>query len=390
MKDHTGGGRGGLVGAGLALALGLSLATPAMAGERHWDDGSWQDPRDGWSWEDKGPPEAKPAAQGLVAPLLGLAVDDRQRVYVSQSFAGILSKVGRDGSTIDVATEPGFAVTGVDVGRRGTVTYLVTRTDPTAPLAGLVKRINGKGQVKTLADVAKYEVDVNPDQFQSYGFQGLSAECAAQVPAAVGGGDPYPGLIDSNAYAVAVLPNGGVVVADAGGNDLVHVSRRGEVRTLAVLPPRPVTVTDDIRQALGLPECTVGFVFNLEPVPTDVEVGPDGMLYVSSLPGGPEDGSLGARGAVFRVNPWNGRVKEVATGFAGAVDLAVDDDGTIYVAEMFGGRITKVGHHGTWTVADVDAPGAVEYVKGKLYVTVGNGFPSFGQPVASVVRIKVD
>ncbi len=380
---------------GLALALGLSMATPVAAGDRNrddgsWDDESWQDSRHGGSWEDKDPPEAKPLAQGLVAPLLGLAVGDRKRVYVSQTFAGILTTISRNGSPSTVVTEPDLGVTGIDVGRRGTVTYLVTRTDPTGPLVGLVKRINGDGQVKTLADVAQYEAGFNPDQFQSYGFQGLSAACAAQVSAAVGGGNSYLGQIDSNAYAVAVLPKGGVVVADAGGNTLVRVSRSGEVSTLAVLPPRPVTVTDDIRKALALPECTVGFVYNLEPVPTDVEVGPDGMLYVSSLPGGPEDGSLGARGAVFRVNPWDGGVKEIATGFVGAVDLAVDDDGTIYVAEMFGGRITKVGHHGNRTVADVDAPGAVEYANGTLYVTAGNGFLAFGQPLASVVRITVD
>ena len=54
------------------------------------------------------------------------------------------------------------------------------------------------------------------------------------------------------------------------------------------------------------PACVVGEEYAFEPVPTDVEFGPDGWLYVSSLPGGPEDASLGARGAVFRVNPWTG------------------------------------------------------------------------------------
>ena len=37
--------------------------------------------------------------------------------------------------------------------------------------------------------------------------------------------------------------------------------------------------------------------------------GPDGRLYVTSLPGGPEDPSLGARGAIFRVTPSTGSAK---------------------------------------------------------------------------------
>jgi len=139
----------------------------------------------------------------------------------------------------------------------------------------------------------------------------------------------------------------------------------------------------------GVPGCALDKTYNFEPVPTDVEVGPDGMLYVSSLPGGPEDASFGARGAVFRVNPWNGNVKEIASGFLGAVDLAVDDECTIYVAELFGNAITKVGRHGNQKVADVDGPGAVEYANGRLYVTAGNGFPNFGQPLARVVTIRV-
>ena len=186
------------------------------------------------------------------------------------------------------------------------------------------------------------------------------------------------------------------MVADAGGNTLVRVSPSGEVSTLAVLPPRPLTVTPEIAAGVPVPTCTVGFDYNFEPVPTDVEVGPDGMLYVSSLPGGPEGASLGARGAVFRVNPWNGNVKEIATGFLGAVDLALDDDGRIYVAEMFGGKITKIGLHGNRTVAELPFPGALEYANGKLYATTSDNFllPPTDPPgppvVASVVRFKVD
>ena len=49
-------------------------------------------------------------------------------------------------------------------------------------------------------------------------------------------------------------------------------------------------------------------------MPTDIEVGPDGKLYVTSLPGGPEDGTLGANGRVLQVKPASGKVKTLVGG----------------------------------------------------------------------------
>ena len=369
----------------------MPLAGPVMAGDRgarddgSWDDESWQDSRHDRSSVDADAPAAKTLVDGLDAPALGLAVGSRKTVYVSQTFAGILTKVDRNGTRTDVASPEPDGITGVDVGSRNRVTYLT---------GGWVKRLKPNGETKTLNSISlgDYEAANNPDLGNGHAYQGLDSNCiplvAAAIPDDPGKGHEYPGQVDSNPYAVPVLPHGGVVVADAGANALVRVSRDGAVSTIAVLPPRPLEV-DASMVAGGLPPCSLGKTYNFEPVPTDVEVGPDGMLYVSSLPGGPEDSSFGARGGVFRVNPWNGHVKEIATGFLGAVDLAVDDDGTVYVAELFGNAITKVGHHGNQKVADVDSPGAVELANGKLYVTVGNGFPNFGQPLASVVSLRL-
>ena len=94
--------------------------------------------------------------------------------------------------------------------------------------------------------------------------------------------------------------------------------------------------------ALGLPDCVVGVTYAFESVPTDVEVGRDGSLYVTTLPGGPESPVLGARGAVWKVNPWTGHARKVAGGFLGATNLAIGKHGTIYVAELFAGQISVV------------------------------------------------
>jgi hypothetical protein len=131
-------------------------------------------------------------------------------------------------------------------------------------------------------------------------------------------------------------------------------------------------VTAEAAAANQLPDCVVGTTFIAEPVPTDVELGPNGQLYVSTLPGGPEDPSLGARGSVYRINPWSGRVRQVATGFAGAVNLAVSPSGTIYVSELFGNQVSKVvGDHGV-PVASVPSPSGLEWSHGKLYAAINS------------------
>jgi len=52
-------------------------------------------------------------------------------------------------------------------------------------------------------------------------------------------------------------------------------------RTVAVLPGVPQRITPSAAIQNGLPLCTAGRIYTSEPVPTDVEVGPDGFWYVS-------------------------------------------------------------------------------------------------------------
>jgi len=101
-----------------------------------------------------------------------------------------------------------------------------------------------------------------------------------------------------------------------------------------------------------------------------------GPLYVSLLPGGPEDPSLGARGAVYRVDPQTGVGQKLAGGFAGATNLAVGGDGTIYVSELFADEIAVVRGGTTVDTIPLSQPGAVEYADGVLYASTdvfGNG-----------------
>jgi len=308
-----------------------------------------------------------PLATGFAGPL-SIAVGGDGNVYVGQSFSGVLTRVAPDGTRTDLFSAPGAGIEGVSV-RGGKVTFTETVFPEEGPsTSGLLKRRFAGGFVKTLADLHAYEATSNPDQHQTYGFRFLSDDCAAQLPAEIGPAK-YTGLVDSHPYGTAVLPNGDTYVAEAGGNAILRVSDDGHISTVAVLPAIPFLVTAEAAGGLGLPECTIGKRYWYEPVPTDVEVGRDGSLYVTSLPGGPEDPSLGARGSVMRIDPQSGHVRTIAKGFLGATNVAVSFGGKVFVAELFGGQVSTVSHGAAVPVAEIAEPAGLEWKQGKLFVS---------------------
>ena len=115
--------------------------------------------------------------------------------------------------------------------------------------------------------------------------------------------------------------------------------------------------------------------YNFEPVPTDVEIGKNGDLYVTTLPGGPENPSFPPRGRVWKVDPKSGEVTQLVGGLAGATNLAIGKHGTIYVTELFGGRVSQIRRGHVTPVLDLPNPAAIEYADGKLYV----GYNVFGE-----------
>jgi len=367
--------------------VALAGATPASAGQ---ESGHGDEAGDG-----TGTPVT--LAEGLLGPL-SLEVGRHNTVYVSQNFAGELTRVDRDGTTATIASAPGDEISAVTA-RKGTVYYARVAQDHSA---ASLRSIAPDGTDTQLADIWAYENAANPDQSNSYGFVDLDPACAAQfdptrppfIPAT------YMGVVDTHPYSSLALWNG-VYVADAGGNSILHIDWDGTVSTTAVLPPSdPITIDAAMIADTGFPACAAGLDYRFEPVPTDVELGPDGWLYVTSLPGGPEDASLGARGSVYRVDPDSGDVELVATGFVGATGLAVSqDDGTIYVAELFGGAdgtgqvsVLDPGSDTPSALVAISQPAAIELRHGALYLTTdaftpdANGAPT---PVGKLVRIPL-
>lgn len=328
-------------------------------------------------------------ASGLLSPL-SAAVGEDGTAYVSSNFAGQILKIRPGRSPKVVYTDPnGYEVGGLSV-HDGVVTFVVTRSNRETfeNTGSWLKRLYPSGKVKTVADLHAYETKRNPDGDTSYGFRDGDAECDAKWPAEFGAPAAYKGGIDSHPYATAIK-KGITYVADAGGNSVLSVSSSGRVKTVATLPGIPYTFTPEVVAGFGLDPCFEDRTYYFEGVPTDVENGPDGRLYVSSLPGGPEGPELGSRGSVFRIDAQTGHMKQVADGFLGATGIAVSPRGTIYVAEMFGNKITAVRHGNRSTLASPETPGAVEWTKWGVVATTNvlSGTDGSSAPAGELVNL---
>jgi hypothetical protein len=310
---------------------------------------------------------------GYVAPLQ-FAVDGKQ-IYVADSAQSLLFRLGSShpiakGPTPSKNPEESGDLAGVDA-RHGRIAYTTTRADHRNTYLTVLQ--DGRKVLK--ANLGAYERWRNPDQRTAYGVEEtakLSDACKAdlrknKVPIS------YTGGKDSHPYAVAGLSDGSWLVADAGGNDILRVSRQGRISTFAVLPAQPVQITSELATMLHAPGC-VGITYRFESVPTDVEVR-NGHVYATTLPGG-----AGGLGSVYELGRHQEPVR-IAGGFVQATNLAVSPSGRIYVVELGVGIFTP-GADGPRKVVDLANVAAVEWANGHLYASTAPVAASEGKDMA--------
>jgi hypothetical protein len=346
---------------GLTLLLGLGLLGPPPAGARP---------------SNAGDPEIKVIAEGLSEPR-GITFGRHGELYVAEAGAGgegpctahpILGEAcfGKTGAITRIGWKDGERVLkrlpsiaseieglgphdlSVDGNRITTTTGLAGTPELRAQfgrkavkslghlLTAKTKRYHrGRvGRPESIADLVAYEGEENPDG----------------------------GAIDSNPFGL--LSQGRrTYVADAGANDLLEVSKNGDIRTVAVFPDRLVDVG--------------GQQIPMNAVPTTVVKGPGGDLYVGELTGFPFPIG-GAR--IYRVE--RGEEPEIyAEGFTNIIDIAFGRDKSLYVLEIAHnslladnpeGALIKVDRNGDREVL-VDGlffPGGLVLGKrGEIYVT---------------------
>ncbi len=320
----------------------------------------------------------EPLITDLAGPL-GLSVGTNGTVYVTEAFGpGRLIALDKHGDTRVRVAAPGTELAGVDATGTGRVVYTQTVYDDDGhPVDAVLAVVDNAGKTRTLASLQAFEERYNPDSINTYGLIGSDNQACIEAVEEIGFPPVYDGIIESHPYAVAI-DGPGYVVADAAGNTILEVSNSGKVKTLAVLPAIPQVISEAAAIENGVAPCA-GETFAGEPVPTDVEIGPGGNVYVSLLPGFPENPGAGQ---VWMINRKTKAMTLVATGLVTPVDIAVGRNGTIYVAELFASQISKIQGGVVSHYATLDTPGAIEIDRrGTLYATSG----VFG--AGSVVRL---
>lgn len=254
----------------------------------------------------------KPVVTGLESPR-GVATYDGKVVYsvgdgsVYEAWAYSTNKGIRKLGQVQGGFPPA-----IDTNKRG-VTYALTGGggpgESLPPGAATLYRLRpGKSPV-VVAEIGKYQA-TDPDPFD-----------LEDVPT------------DTNPYGLAALSDGTVLVADAGGNDLLKVWPNGKIKTVARLKPRLVTAPPEFG----------GQDVMAEAVATSVTVGSDGYYYVGELRGFPatagtsqiwriKPGSVGA--VCDPENPSKGNCKRYADGYTSIVDLAAGSRGKLAVVEL--------------------------------------------------------
>jgi hypothetical protein len=284
---------------GAALALAVAGAAPAVA--RH---GSGHDGGHDGGHGSHGTGVLEQVVTGLDGPR-GVDALGHGRTLVTETdgtFSLVVERHGHDPQVIELGQVPTSFAPAIALGRHGWVYVLTGGAEPGEPTAEnaatLFKWRRGWDAPEEVVDIAAYQA-TDPDPYDLEDFPE-----------------------DSNPFGLAALRDGSLLVADAAGNDLLHVwPRHRHIETVARLKPRTVEVPE------GLPDA--GTMIPAEAVATSVTVGKDGAWYVGELRGYP---ATPGTSEIWRIrpgttdavcdpeHPW-GECSRYADGLTSIVDL---------------------------------------------------------------------
>jgi hypothetical protein len=173
----------------------------------------------------------------------------------------------------------------------------------------------------------------------------LAAFAAAnpQNPATLGGPPGAESTYDSDPYDI-VRYRHGYAIADAAANDVLWLSPAGRLSVLTRLPTVPTPFS--------------GTTIDAQAVPTSLAVGPDGALYIGTLPGFP---GLPGTSRVYRLVP--GQAPTIAVnGLTMVTSIAFDHEGRLLALEYnTGGLLAPPTTPGALVQVDL-ATGAISTV----------------------------
>lgn len=318
--------------------------------------------------------------------------------YVAESDAARVTRVRRSNGNKRVVVKNIPIAQGVtSVGGKLYLAAGESEPDGTNPGASVGSKLyvaKPFAKRKTFADPYAFELKYNPDNQTQFDDKGVPLDAVS---------NPY--------FVIERKGPGFLLMAAAGGNDVLAVSKHGKLSTFFV-PPAVTTgvcATTENNTPAG-PSC--------DPVPTGIAYGPDGNLYISGL-----SGLTPGEARVYVVNR-NGKLLRTLTGFSNAAGVAVGPDGSVYVSDLLQGapmddetasrgaaplqgaartlakaaaddafdpstvgQIVKVAADGKLTYAQVTMPSGLLFSGGKLYastwaVAIQGGIQHAGQIVS--------
>lgn len=306
------------------------------------------------------------------APVFDIAATPRGGILVSEgnTIREIFRGAVRTVTEVPVpSTNPPSLVNGlVAVGARSF--YATSGGGDLAAGAALWR--GGPGGVRRVADITAFETQSDPDVLE--GPQWKHPNCEAIQPFNAGP--------QSNPYHLTRRTGNETLVADAAGNTLLSARGNGRVDWVAVFTP-PVDESGEFRTLFPLDAETDCYV---QPVPTAVDIGPDGAYYVGELTGAP---AVPGWSRVWRIRGGSSNVvcpsaacTEVLSGLTSIIDLEFGPDGLLYVLEYdqagWLAAVTGAGTGGALKRCDVDA-GTCSLVQDGLVLPGALAFDKRGQ-----------